>query len=122
MLPFSLVLVLASALAADLSPRQLIVLLDSPDRVVREEAARTLEERGAEALPALLAARDAAKSPEARERFAGLIDRVEARASIGRRWSRSMATTARSVRPSRRWRPAPAFRCRSTTRPSPADE
>ncbi len=80
MLPFSMALVLTSALAADLSPQQLIGLLDSPGRVVREEAARTLEERGAEALPALRAARDAATGPEARERFAGLIARVEARA------------------------------------------
>jgi hypothetical protein len=79
MLPLSLVLVLTSALAADLSPQELIVRLDSPDRVVREEAARTLEERGADALPALCAAREAAKEPKARERFADLIARVEAR-------------------------------------------
>ena len=79
MLPLSLVLVLTSALAADLSPQELIGRLDSPDRVVREEAARTLEERGAEALPALRAAHEAAKEPEARERFADLIARVEAR-------------------------------------------
>ena len=46
MLPLSLVLVLTSALAADLSPEELIGRLGSPDRVVREEAARTLEERG----------------------------------------------------------------------------
>jgi hypothetical protein len=68
MLPLNLVLVLASALAAD-----------SPDRVVREEAARTLEEQGVEALAALRAARDSAGGPEARERFAKLIDRIEAR-------------------------------------------
>ena len=63
MLPLSLVLVLTSALAADLSPGELIGRLDSPDRVVREEAARTLEERGAEALPAL---RAALRRPEGR--------------------------------------------------------
>ena len=79
MFPLSVVVVLTSALAADLSPQQLIERLGSHDRVVREEAARTLEERGAEALPALRAAREAAKEPEARERFADLIARVEAR-------------------------------------------
>ncbi|MFI5457938.1 MAG: hypothetical protein ACHRXM_21065 [Isosphaerales bacterium] len=79
MLPLSLVLVLTSALAADLPPRELIGRLGSPDRVVREEAARTLEERGAEALPALRAALEAAREPEARERFADLIARAEAR-------------------------------------------
>jgi hypothetical protein len=78
-LPLSLVLVLTSALAADLPPRELIVRLGSPDRVVREEAARSLEERGAEALPALRAALEAAREPEARERFADLIARAEAR-------------------------------------------
>jgi hypothetical protein len=79
MSPFPLVLVLTSALTADLSPQQLIERLNSPDRVVREEAARTLEERGAEALPALRAALEAAREPEARERFADLIGRAEAR-------------------------------------------
>jgi hypothetical protein len=79
MLSLSLVLVLASTVAADLSPEELIRRLDSPDRVVREEAARTLEEQGAETLPALRAARGAAKDSDARERFAGLIARVEAR-------------------------------------------
>jgi hypothetical protein len=79
MFAFPLVLVLTSAMAADLSPQQLIDRLDSPDRVVREEAARTLEERSVEALPALRAAHEAAKQPEARERLAGLIARVEAR-------------------------------------------
>jgi hypothetical protein len=79
MLPLSLVLVLTSALAADLPPRELIRRLGSPDRVVREEAARTLEERGAEALPALRSALEAAKDPEAREQFADLMTRVEAR-------------------------------------------
>ncbi len=79
MLPLNLVLVLASALAADLPPGELIGRLDSPDRVVREEAARTLEEQGVEALPALRAARDSAGGPEGRERFAKLIDQIEAR-------------------------------------------
>jgi hypothetical protein len=79
MLPLGLVLVLTSVLAADLSPEELIGRLSSPDRVVREEAARTLEERGAEALPALRTALEAAREPEARERFADLIARAEAR-------------------------------------------
>jgi hypothetical protein len=78
MLPFPLVLSLTWALAADLTPQELIVRLGSPDRVVREEAVRTLEERGVEALPALRAAREAAREPETRERFADLIARVEA--------------------------------------------
>ena len=56
MTALSLVVVLASALVADLSPEELIVRLGSPDRVVREEAGRTLEERGPDALPALRAA------------------------------------------------------------------
>ena len=79
MFPFLLVLVLTSALAADLSPQELIVRLGSPDRVVREEAARTLEERAEEALPALSAALEAASEPEARDRFADLIARTQAR-------------------------------------------
>ncbi len=79
MLPLSLVLVLTSALARDLSPAELIGRLGSPDRVVREEAARTLEEQGVEALAALRAARETAKGPEVRERVADLIDRILAR-------------------------------------------
>ena len=79
MLPLSLVLVLTSALGADLSPRELIAHLDSPDRVVREEAARTLEELGAEVLPALRASLDVAREPEARDRLTELIARVVAR-------------------------------------------
>jgi hypothetical protein len=79
MLHLSLVLVLTSALAGDLSPEALIARLGSPDRVIREEAARTLEERGFEAVPALRAARQLAKAPEARERLSDLIARIEAR-------------------------------------------
>ena len=79
MFPLSLLLALASALTADLSPEELVRRLDSPDRVVREEAARTLEEQGEDALPALRAAREEASGPEAREHLAELIDRVEAR-------------------------------------------
>lgn len=80
MLALSLVLILTSGLVADLSPEELIERLGSPDRVVREEAARTLEEQSVEVLPALRVASDAAKVPEARERFADLISRIEARA------------------------------------------
>jgi hypothetical protein len=78
MLPLSLVLVLTSNLAGQLSPEELIGRLGSPDRVVREEAARTLEEHGELALSALRAARDSAKGPEAREPLSDLIDRIEA--------------------------------------------
>jgi hypothetical protein len=79
MLTWSLAIVLASAPATDLTPGELIERLDSPDRVIREEAARTLEERGADALPALRAARDAASGHDARGRLSGLIDRGETR-------------------------------------------
>ena len=79
MLPLSLMLVLTSAVPGDLSPAELIGRLGSLDRVVREEAARTLEELGAEALSALRAARESAKGPDTRERFADLIDRILAR-------------------------------------------
>jgi hypothetical protein len=79
MFSLSVVVVLTSALAADLSPQQLIERLGSADRVVREEAARTLEERGVEALPALRAALEAAGGQEARGRLADLIARAEAR-------------------------------------------
>ena len=79
MVPLSWMIVLLSALAADLSPEELVGRLGSPDRVIREEAARTLEEQGQEALPTLLTAREVAKEPEARERFATLIARIEAR-------------------------------------------
>ena len=53
MLPLSLLLFLTSVLADDLSPAELVKRLASPDRVVREEAARTLEEEGQRAVPAL---------------------------------------------------------------------
>lgn len=79
MVSWSLAVVLASALAADLPPEALVERLGSSDRVVREEAARTLEERGAAALPALRAARDAAEGADARGRFADTIARVETR-------------------------------------------
>ena len=63
MLRLSVWLVLTSAQAGDLSHQELIARLSSPDRVVREEAARTLEEHGHEVLPALQAARDLAREP-----------------------------------------------------------
>jgi hypothetical protein len=78
MLPLSLVLVLTSNLAGQLSPEELIGRLGSPDRVVGEEAARTLEEHGELALSALRAARDSAKGPGAREPLSDLIERIEA--------------------------------------------
>ena len=79
MLHLSVLLVLTSALAVDISTAELIAMLGSADRVVREEAARTLEERGDLALSALRTARDLAKTPEARKQLADLIARVEAR-------------------------------------------
>ena len=50
-----LMIVLAT-LGGEPGPVELVGMLGSPDRVERDEAARTLEERGAEALPALDAA------------------------------------------------------------------
>ncbi len=79
MMSVSLAIVLASALAAGPSTEELIGYLGSPDRAVREEASRTLEELGTEALPALRVARGAADTVEARARFTDLIGRIEAR-------------------------------------------
>src|SRR4051812_45246979 len=71
-------LCLCLCLAADLTPRELIDRLGSPDRVVRAEAARTLEERGDDALGGLRDAKEKAEGP-AREPIAELIARIEAR-------------------------------------------
>jgi hypothetical protein len=79
MVSWSLAVVVAAVLAADLPPEALIERLGSADRVVREEAARTLEEQGPDVLPALHAARGTVESPEARGRLAGVIARVETR-------------------------------------------
>jgi hypothetical protein len=77
----SLALLITWLLVADLTPEELIGRLGSPDRVVREEAARTLEELGNEALPPLRAAREAAgdRDQAARDRLAAVIARVESR-------------------------------------------
>ena len=63
MIPVSFLLLLACSVAGDLSPVELIERLDSPDRVVREEAARTLLEQGAAAMPPLRAALNRPESP-----------------------------------------------------------
>jgi hypothetical protein len=70
-------LLLLAPLALDLPPGELIRRLDSDDRVVREEAGRTLAEQGAESLELLRAAHDAATEPAARERLARVIRQVE---------------------------------------------
>jgi hypothetical protein len=77
MTALGLAVLLASALAADLPVADLIERLREPDRVVREEAARTLLERGDEALPALRAAREAAGGAEARDRLGAVIAAAE---------------------------------------------
>lgn len=79
MLIWSWAVVVATVLAADLPAEALIERLGSLDRVVREEAARTLEELGTDALPALRAARDKVADAEARRGLADLIARVETR-------------------------------------------
>ena len=75
----NLMLVLFSAIPADLTPSELIGRFNSTDRVVREEAARTLEERGPEALAVLRTTLGSTEGAEARDRLLGLIGRVEAR-------------------------------------------
>jgi hypothetical protein len=79
MIRVSLIIFLACAVAGDLSPVELIARLDSPDRVVREEAARTLVEQGALALPPLRAAHESTRKSDTRERLAELIARIESR-------------------------------------------
>ncbi len=79
MLTSMMAMVLTSALASDLSPKELVDRLSSPDRVVREEAARTLEELGAEVLPTLRGILDQSGQPEVRERLPDLMARIEAR-------------------------------------------
>jgi hypothetical protein len=75
---FAFVLIAALALGDDPSPAELVRLLGSADRVEREEAARTLEDLGATALPALHAAEKAGPD-EARFRATSLARLIEGR-------------------------------------------
>jgi hypothetical protein len=68
----------ASALGDEPGPAELVRLLGSADRVEREEAARTLEELGAPALPALHDAEKTAPG-EARSKVASLSRSIEGR-------------------------------------------
>lgn len=74
----ALAILAASAAVDEPGPAELVRLLGSSDRVEREEAARTLEELGADALPAL---RDAAKTAtgDARSRASSLARLIEGR-------------------------------------------
>jgi hypothetical protein len=74
----ALAIIAASVVADEPGPSELVRLLGSADRVEREEAARTLEELGASALPAL---RDAEKSGkgEARSMATTLARSIEGR-------------------------------------------
>ncbi len=74
----ALAIIAASALGDDPGPAELVRLLGSADRVVREEAARTLEELGAAALPALRDAEKAGRG-EARSRASALARSIEGR-------------------------------------------
>jgi hypothetical protein len=77
----SALLLLLAALPADLSAEDLVQRLGSADRIEQEEAARSLEELGADALPALRAAAADRMSapPLVRARAAALLERVEGR-------------------------------------------
>ena len=74
----ALAIIAASAFGDDPGPAELVRLLGSADRVEREEAARTLEELGAAALPALHDAEKAGPG-EARSKAASLARLIEGR-------------------------------------------
>lgn len=76
---WKLAIVLVSLLAGDLAPDELIQRLDSTDRVVREEAARSLEEGDEATRSALSTAHERAADPALRERLSRLLDRLETR-------------------------------------------
>ena len=71
-------IIAASAFGDDPGPAELVRLLGSADRVEREEAARTLEELGVAALPALHVAEKAGPG-EARSKAASLARLIEGR-------------------------------------------
>ncbi len=71
-------ILVASAFGDEPGPADLVGLLGSADRVEREEAARTLEELGAAALPALHVAEKAGPG-EARSKAASLARSIEGR-------------------------------------------
>jgi hypothetical protein len=74
----ALAIIAAPAFGDESGPAELVRLLGSADRAEREEAARTLEELGAAALPALHDAEKAAPG-EARSRAAFLARLIEGR-------------------------------------------
>ena len=71
-------IIAASALGDEPGPAELVKLLGSADRVEREEAALTLEERGAAALPALHDAEKAGPG-DVRSKAASLARSIEGR-------------------------------------------
>ena len=78
MIGASLAMLLLVGQAPSSSPKALVERLGSPRFAERERATEALARLGADALPALRAARDA-KDPEVRARAAALVEKTEAR-------------------------------------------
>ena len=112
-------IIAASAFGDDPGPAELVRLLGSADRVEREEAARTLEELGVAALPAL---HDAEKAGpvEARSKAASLARLIEGRRSTVLRSSRSTSMASPWTRRSGPSPPGAATRSSSTPGTTPA--
>jgi hypothetical protein len=70
-------LMLAAIPRSDLGPSELVERLGSARASVRDEAARTLEEIGADSLPALRRASREADDAEVRARASAVLDRIE---------------------------------------------